>query len=106
MQEEDFTLDEWSIYMEDCYASNLHLLLFLCGHVLIIAVEQSVRNTFPSKVWYVANDTGIPFMVDQKRRYQDQCMLEYWQARDAQAVHDEVYHGSSTYMVPLIENLR
>ena len=102
MQEEDFTLDEWGINIEDCYASNLHLPLFLCGH----AAEQSVRNTFPSKAWYVATDTGIPFMVDPKRRYQDQCMLEYWQARDAQAVHDEVYHGSSTYMVPLIGNLR
>ena len=64
MQEEDFTLDEWGIYKADCYASNLQLPLFLCGHAHIIAVEQSVRNTFPSKVWYVANDTGIPFMVD------------------------------------------
>ena len=64
MQEEDFTLDEWGIYKADCYASNLQLPLFLCGHAHIIAVKQSVRNTFPSKVWYVANDTGIPFMVD------------------------------------------
>ena len=64
MQEEVFTLDEWDIYIEDCYASNLQLPLLLCGHAHIIAAEQSVRNTFPSKVWYVANDTGIPFMVD------------------------------------------
>ena len=106
MQEEDFTLDERGIYITDCYASSLQLPLFLCGHGHIIAADQSVRSSFPSKAWYVANDTGIPFMVDPKRRYQDQCMLEHWQARDAQAVHDEVYHGSSTYMVPLIGNLR
>ena len=64
MQEEDFTLGECGIYIEDCYASNLQLPLFLCGHAHIIAVEQSVRKTFASNAWYAANDTGIPFMVD------------------------------------------
>ena len=63
MQEEDFTLNEWGIYKEDCYASTLQLPLFLCGHAHIIAAEQSVNNTFPIKAWYVADDTGIPFMV-------------------------------------------
>ena len=45
-------------------------------------------------------------MVNPKRRYQDQLMMEYWQQRDGQAGHEEVYKGSSTYMMQQVGNLR
>jgi hypothetical protein len=45
-------------------------------------------------------------MVDPKRRYQDQLMKAYWQQRDGQAKHEEVYKGSSTYMIQQVGNLR
>jgi hypothetical protein len=33
-------------------------------------------------------------------------MLEYWEARDGQKNHEEVYQGSSTYMMQQAGNLR
>ena len=44
-------------------------------------------------------------MVDPKKWYQDQLMIEYWQQRDGQAGHEEVYKGSSTYMMQQVGNL-
>ena len=45
-------------------------------------------------------------MIDPKRRYQDQCMINYWKARDGQEDHEEVYQGSSTYMMQQAGGLR
>ena len=45
-------------------------------------------------------------MIDPKRRYQDQCMLNYWKARDGQEDHEDVYQGSSTYMMQQVGGLR
>ena len=45
-------------------------------------------------------------MVDPKRRYQDIRMMEYWRTRDGQVDHEEVYQGSSTYMMQQVGNLR
>ena len=45
-------------------------------------------------------------MVDPKRRYQNIRMMEYWRTRDGQISHEEVYQGSSTYMMQQVGNLR
>ena len=45
-------------------------------------------------------------MVDPKRRYQDIRMMDYWRTRDRQVDHEEVYQGSSTYMMQQVGNLR
>ena len=45
-------------------------------------------------------------MTDPKRRYQDYCMLDYWKTRDGQENHEEVYQGSSTYMMQQVGGLR
>ena len=45
-------------------------------------------------------------MIDPKRRYQDKCMLKYWKDRDDQEDHEEVYQGSSTYMMQQVGGLR
>jgi hypothetical protein len=51
-------------------------------------------------------DTSIPIMVDPKRRYQDQVIIDYWQQQDEQVGHEKVYKGSSTYMMQQVCNLR
>ena len=101
-----YDLDEWEIYLADCYASNKKPPPYLVGYSHVITAEQVIRNVFPRQSWYLSNDTSIPIMVDPKRRYQDQLMMEYWQQRDGQARHEKVYKGSSTYMMQQVDNLR
>ena len=102
----EYDLDEWGIYLADCYASNKKPPSYLVGYSHTITVEQVIRNVFPRQSWYLSNNNSIPIMVDLKRRYQDQLMMEYWQQRDGQAGHEEVYKGSSTYMMQQVGNLR
>ena len=98
MQEEDFTLDEWGLYIDDCYASNIQLPLFLCGHAHIIAVEQSVRNAFPNKAWlWPMTLASLSWWV----RNDDIKINACW-STDKHVMlrrYMMIYHGSSTYMV-------
>ena len=70
-------LDEWGIYLADFYASNKKPPSYLVGYSHTITVEQVIRNVFPRQSRYLSNDNSIPIMVDQKRRYQDQLIMEY-----------------------------
>ena len=74
----EYDLDEWGIYLADCYASNKKPPPQLIGYSHTITVEQVIRNVIPRQSWYLSNDTSIPIMVDPKRRYQDQLMKAYW----------------------------
>ena len=71
----------------------------LHGQDITVAAEQLVCNVFLRHTWYLGSTDGIPIMIDPKRRYQDQCMLNYWKPRDGQETHEEVYQGNSTYMM-------
>jgi len=103
---QEFDLDEWGIYIADCYASNKKRPAGIHGQSFAVTAEQLVRNVFLRQSWFLGTTNGIPLMVDPKRRYQDHCMLDYWKARDGQENHAEVYQGSSTYMMQQVGNLR
>jgi hypothetical protein len=74
--EQVFDLDEWGIYIADCYASNKKRPAGLHGQAFTVTAEQLVRNVFLRQSWYIGTTNGIPLMIDPKRRYQDYCMLE------------------------------
>jgi hypothetical protein len=103
---QDYDLDEWGIYIADCHASNKETPTYLAGTAHKITAEHLVKNVFPQQSWYIGTQQGIPIMVDPKRRYQDIRMMEYWRTRDGQVDHEEVYQGSSTYMMQQVGNLR
>ena len=105
-EQKDYDLDEWGIYIADCYASNKPTPQHLLGKAHIIAADHLVKNVFPQHSWYIGTQQGTPIMVDPKRRYQDIRMMEYWSTRDGQVGHEEVYKGSSTYMMQQVGNLR
>ena len=92
----EFDIDEWGIDLADFYASNKKRPAELHGQALMATAKQLVRNVFLRHTWYLGTTDGIPLMIDPKRRYQDQCMLNCWKARDGQEDHEEVYQGSST----------
>ena len=102
----EFDLDEWGIYIADCYASNKNRPAGLHGQAITTTAAQLVRNVSLQQSWYLGTTNGIPLMTDPKRRYQDYCMLEYWKTRDGQENHEEVYQGSSTYMMQQVGGLR
>jgi hypothetical protein len=79
---QDFDIDEWGIYIADCYASNKKRTASLYEQAFAVTAEQLVRNVFLRKSWYLGTINRIPLMIDPKRRYQDHCMLEYWKTRD------------------------
>jgi hypothetical protein len=60
----------------------------------------------PTTITVSWHNKSIPLMIDPKRCYQDHCMLEYWKTQDGQENHEEVYQGSSTYMMQQVGNLR
>ena len=103
---EDFDLDEWGIYVADCFASNKSLPRSLKGDTYVISADCLVRHAFPTQLWYLGDSTGLPVMMDPKRRYQDKAMLQYWTQRDHQVGHDIIYQGSSTYMMYTVGQLR
>ena len=102
----EFNLDEWGIYIADCYASNKKRPAGLHGQAITTTAEQLVRNVFLRQSWYLGITNGIPLMTDPNRRYQDHRMLDYWKTRDSQENHEEVYQGSSTYMMQQVGGLR
>ena len=103
---EEFDLDEWGIYVADCFASNKSLPRSLRGDTYVISADCLVRHAFPTQLWYLGDSTGLPVMMDPKRRYQDKAMLQYWTQRDHQVGHDIIYQGSSTYMMYTVGQLR
>ena len=103
---QEFDLDEWGIYIADCYASNKKRPAGIHGQSFAVTAEQLVRNVFLRQSWFLGTTNGIPLMVDPKKRYQDHCMLDFWKARVGQENHAEVYQGSSTYMMQQVGNLQ
>jgi hypothetical protein len=106
MDKMKFDLDELGINIADCYASNKKRPAGLHGKAITTTAEQSVRNVFLRQSWYLGTTNGIPHMTDPKRRYQDYRMLDYWNTRDGQENHEEVYQGSSACMMQQVEDLR
>jgi hypothetical protein len=64
----EFDLDEWGIYIADCYASNKNRPAGLHGQAITTTAEQLVRNVFLRQSWYLGTTNGIPLMTDPKRR--------------------------------------
>ena len=69
---EEYDLDDWGIYMADCFASNKFLPHFLIEDTYVVTAEQLVQHAFPTQLWYLGDTTGLPVMADPKRRYQDE----------------------------------
>ena len=77
-EKKDYDLDEWGIYIANCYASNKKTPPYLFGKAHIITAEHLVKNVFPQRSWYIGTQQSIPIMVDPQRRYQGIRMMEYW----------------------------
>ena len=48
----EYDLDEWGIYIADCYASNKQRPVGLHGQDTTVTAEQLVRNVFLKHTWY------------------------------------------------------
>ena len=46
-RKKDYELDEWGIYIADCYASNKATPPYLSGKAHKITAEHLVKNVFP-----------------------------------------------------------
>jgi len=102
----DFTMDDWGIYVADCYASNKPVPKHLRGFEYKVKASEMVREVFPRSLWYLGDKGSLPIMVDPKRRYQDLRMEQYWRNRDGQVGHEETYQGSTTYIMHVAGELR
>ena len=64
-----FSLDDWGIYIADCYASKNPVQKHLRGYKYKVKASEMVREVFPSNLWYLGDKASFPIMVDPKRRY-------------------------------------
>jgi len=99
-------MDDWGIYVADCYASNKPVPIHLRGYAYKVKASEMVREVFPRSLWYLGDKGSLPIMVDPKRRYQDLRMEQYWRNRDGQVGHEETYQGSTTYIMHVAGELR
>jgi hypothetical protein len=59
---QEFDLDEWRIYITDCYASNKKRSAGIRGQSFAVTAEQLVRNVFLQQSRFLGTTNGIPLI--------------------------------------------
>jgi hypothetical protein len=57
---QEFDLDEWGLYIADCYASNKKRPAGILGQFFAVTAEQLVKNMFLRQTWFLGTTNGIP----------------------------------------------
>ena len=63
----EYDLDEWEIYIADCYASNKKRPAGLHGQDITVTAEQLVCNVFLRHTWYLGTHGMVKRLI--MRRY-------------------------------------